>query len=822
MSRTVLSLVFLLTAAGPLATGAEGESARLEKEADDQFDELAAQIRHGRGWFRRVAATTYRSEALIPKTDRDPVDVALRRTEALLGHLRGTLPNGALAAEAARLEALTSRGAAADVTDVPARRDLHRAVCRLRRKLAFRNPLLNFEKILFVKRHRARANHMCDQYFGFMVVPGGGVCVLEGPFGASPTVRELVGGQAPTVCRNGRFRDKKLLPGGFLSPDLSYDGKTVLFAYTQAEPTHFKWSPRSTWHLFRVGADGTGLRQLTDGKVNDFDPCWLPNGRIVFISERRGGFGRCHARPVPLFTLHTMNADGGDIRTTSANEANEWHPSVDHNGLVVYTRWDYVDRGHNQAHHPWITTPDGRDARAIHGNFKPNQGTNPLMEMDLRAIPGSSRYVATAAAHHDQAYGSLVLVDPDIEDDDHMAPVRRITPETAFPEAERGGQQVYATAWPLDEDFYLCVYDAGRGGRGGKAGRYGIYLLDAFGNKELLYRDPKISCLSPIPLRPRRRPPVLSELVSPATPARWTSPAAVADGPGAPAEPPPATEQAAHVPVVVMNVYDGLLPWPKGTTIQALRIVQILPKSTPIHNVPFIGYGTDKGARAVLGTVPVEADGSAHFLLPAGRPVYFQVLDERGLAVQSMRSATYAHPGQPLACQGCHNRRHRAPAPARHVPQALRRAPSTIRPDVDGTNPFSFPRLVQPVLEKHCVGCHVKNPKKAPDLRRGDWARQQAKHYTSYRNLQKHAFFFAGRTGYGYDGWTSPRTIPGRCGARASRLFAMLEKGHNKLKLPPGDLHRITLWLDCQSDFFGSFDHAEAQCRGKVVKPPLE
>ncbi|MGB2823982.1 MAG: hypothetical protein WBF17_23585, partial [Phycisphaerae bacterium] len=762
------------------------------------FDELDRQIRDLQKWFQHVEATTYRAEALILEGDRDPVDIVLRRTEALLRHLKGKLPPGALADETSQLDALKRRGGATPVKDGRARFAVHQALCRLRRKIAFRNRLLSFDEVLFIKKHRSRRNHMCDQYFGFTAVIGGGVYVLkdpfgraqDGPFGTSPTVRDVL---AEATCRNGRFEGKKLVGGAFLSPDLSYDGKTILFAYTEAEPTQFKWSPRSTWHVFRVNVDGTGLRQLTDGKTNDFDPCWLPDGRIVFNSERRGGFGRCHERPVPIFALHTMNDDGGDIRTISLNESNEWHPSVDNSGMIVYTRWDYWDRGFNQAHHPWVTTPDGRDARVVHGNFRPNQGAAPLMEMDVRAIPGSNRYIATAAAHHNQAYGSLILIDPDVEDDDRMSPVRRITPEEAFPEAEGGGHQSYATAWPLDEDFCLCVYDAAATGGRGRGAGYGIYLVDAFGNKELLYRDPKISCLSPIPLRPRNKPPVVSHLARPAQPARWTSPVAVPDAPSQAKRPQPAPlETPPPVPVAVMNVYDGLLPLPEGTVLKQLRIVQVLPKSSPIHNVPFIGYGREKGARAVLGTVPVEADGSVHFVLPAGKTVYFQVLDERGLAVQSMRSSTYVHAGQRLTCQGCHDRRHRAPAQAKHVPLALRREPSRIKPDVDGSNPFSFPRLVQPVLEKHCLPCHMKNPQKAPDLRRGDWASQRTRHYTSYVNLQKHAFFY-GAIGYGYDGWTPPRTIPGKFGARASKLLAMLEKGHNKVKLPPEDLHRLTL-----------------------------
>jgi hypothetical protein len=242
--------------------------------------------------------------------------------------------------------------------------------------------------------------------------------------------------------------------------------------------------------------------------------------------------------------------------------------------------------------------------------------------------------------------------------------------------------------------------------------------------------------------------------------------------------------------------------------------MQVLPKTTPRANGPRIGYGDQKGARAVLGTVPVEQDGSAYFELPVGRPVYFQALDERGLAVQSMRSDTYVHPGETLVCQGCHQPRSFT-APGATAPLAMRRSPSKIRPDVDGSNPLSFPRLVQPVLDRHCTACHDKEPK-AADLKPGDWTKNAHRWYTSYANLRDVAFFWDGA------GWTSARTTPGHFGARASKLYALLTEGHYDVKLPPNDLHRVTLWLDSNSDFFGSYENTEAQARGEIVQPTLQ
>ena len=775
------------------------------KKLIDRFQK-DAQVR--KRW-QGIAAQTFQPEVLILVSDRDPTGIVLRRTNALLVHLKSMPKTPNLSAEETLLAQLKKDNTRIPIQDTDARYQLFQQILRLRRKIAFSNPLLDFDRILFIKRHflpatvtwgsDMRGNHMCDQYFGFHTIPGGGLFVLENPFEEKPIIRNIL---ADSVCENGRFKGKRLQPGGFLSPELSYDGNTTLFAYTEAEPTRYKWTKKSTFHIFKVNIDGSGLVQLTDGPVNDFDPCWLPNGRIVFISERRGGYGRCHPRPVPLYTLHSMNADGSKIIRLSHHEGNEWHPSVDNNGMVLYTRWDYVDRGNIQAHHPWITTPDGYDARAIQGNYGKSREARPIMEMDLQAIPDSHKYIATAAAHHGQAYGSLVLIDPRIKDDDAMAPLRRLTPEVPFPEAEirYSDGQVYATAWPLSEYFYLCVYDSDGSARRGTKNNYGIYLVDAFGNKELICRDPAISCLSPIPLRPRKKPPALAD--------------------GATEIPEQSTEPQKTSPVGVINVYNSRQSFSEDTIIKALRIIQLLPKTTPLINEPRIGYGNEKGARAVLGTVPVETDGSAYFSLPTGKSVYFQVLDERGLAVQSMRSDTYVHPGQQLLCQGCHEPRHCAPPLPERLPLAFRRPASKIQSDVEGSNPFSFPRLVQPVLERNCVACHEKEPT-AIDLRAGDWENKPDYRYTSYDNLREYALFFGGIRNE-YDPWTTPRTTPGRFGARASKLYQILKNGHYEVKLPKEDFHCITLWMDCNSGFFGSYENTKAQARGDIVQPTLE
>jgi len=873
LSRIGLLLVAAWAASAPgrlCAAPAADRQALLDRELDSDFQRLAKQMKQTAYW-KKVESTVFRREAMILAEDRDAADIVLRRTRALLEDLKTTGGElaGRLAAMENELADLEAEGKSVAVDRREDRRNLYTRVCKLRRRIAFANPLLDFRSILFATHRLAVPNHMCDQYFGCFARAGGSVCVLEDPFGPQPTVRDLLEGR---TVENGRLKGRSLEDGTFLQPALSYDAKTVLFAYCEcgrgtdkpAPRGWFKdpiWSNEMCYHVFRMGIDGSGLTQLTDGAWNDLHPVFMPDGRVLFMSERRGGFGRCHARPVPIYTLHAMDLGGLNMQRLSHHESNEWHPSIDNEGMILYSRWDYVDRGHNQAHHPWVTTPDGRDARAVQGNFKRNHDDNPDMELSCRAIPNSHRFVATAAPHHNQAFGSLIVVDPRVVDDDAMGPIRRLTPDCGFPETAEKGGMVYGTAWPLSEQYYLCVYSE-------KGDNHGIYLLDAFGNRELLHCEANIPCLGPVPVRPQPVPPIIPALSRPSRlvdkpewsevgdehalvygrtardddsadqAVRSAASAYPAGQPAGGSSGAPADRNDACASVGLVNVYDSFLSFPDGVRISALRIMHILPKSVAPHHHPQIGYGSETSARAVLGTVPVEADGSAWFRLPAGKAVYFQALDDRGCAVQSMRSATYVHPGETLVCAGCHENKAHAAARSRmgSVPLAFRRPPSDIQPDVDDSNPLSFPRLVQPILDKHCVACHTRNqdkPKPPPDLRPGALTAGRpagTDHkfgwYLSYRNLRPYAFHYGAprneKVEHQYDGWQPARTVPGKFGARASKLLAHLDKGHHDVKLTPEELRRLIVWLDANSDFYGAYENTPAQARREVVHPRIE
>ena len=426
----------------------------LRTEALMQFDRIEG-LRNGQIPKSKFATLdhVWHPEALYQTTytDTDPLDIVMRRTRALFDDL-SKLPEN----ETARFkdDLIRFEMTVRNTRDPEERKKVYMDLVQFRRELAFSNPLLDFDRILFVKhkknpRNEPFGDHMAGQYYGIHATKDNeGLFILENAFGDSPTANNLLEGKMPE--------------GAYLSPELSFDGNKILFAFTEAagyKPTvcaeedtagYYSYSgfessftDKNAWHIFSVNTNGTELKQLTHGVFNDFDPCWLPSGQIVFISDRRGGFGRCHmgydgGAPWFSYTLHRMNADGSKMERLSHHETCEWQPSILHDGMIVYTRWDYVDRGFYQAHHPWTTTPDGRNAIALHGNYPLNWYDRPCMEMEIRAIPGSQKLMALAAAHHGQTYGSIVIVDPNVDDNDAMSNVKIVTPDERFPESEYG------------------------------------------------------------------------------------------------------------------------------------------------------------------------------------------------------------------------------------------------------------------------------------------------------------------------------------------------------------------------------------------------
>ena len=672
------------------------------------------------------------------------------------------------------------------------------AARRLQRRIALTNPLLRGgDTVLFTKRVPGSFNHMSDQYYGWWSKPGGGLYLLHGLTTDSPTEE----------CITTAFKG----PGSFLRPMLSYDGSKVLFAWCRYYP-HLAAEPNKLdkanvpedafYHLFEMNLDGSGLRQLTHGKYDDFDGRYLPDGRLVFLSTRRGQslqagresaartlaqpdlpdcYVRCGGgpeRPVAVYTLHTMKADGTDLCAISPFEMFEWTPDITHDGSILYSRWDYIDRDNMPYMGLWAINPDGSNARAVFKNYT----RTPHCTFEAKPIPGSHKLIFTASGHHAQTMGSLVLLDPSAGTDG-TPPITRLTPEVPFPEIEGWPMTSYANPWPLSERFHLVAWGCegaqvpGPGGwdrwhavqrpHNGMA----LYLYDAgTRTRELLWADADISCGDPIPIRPRERPPVIASQL--------------------------ADETGREGRFLLADVYEGLANVPRGE-IKSLRVVAVPAKTHPTMNFPSIGVTHDDPGKCVLGTVPVEADGSAYFRVPSGVIVFFQALNARGVAVQTMRSVTYVQPGQTLSCIGCHEDRRQAPPV--HAALAAARQPSNLTAGPEGSWPLRFDRLVQPVLAARCVGCH--NPQ-ATNALAGRFDLRPAKAYDTLV-----AFGRPSLQDQVWEGYRRGFSVPGDGVAQKSALLRWLDD-HNRpcgLALDPDGRERLLTWMDTYAQRLGQF-----------------
>lgn len=696
-------------------------------------------------------------------------------------------------------------------------------VHRLRRAIVLAQPLADVGPLVFVKRVPSTMSHQLTQYYGYTARPGGGLFVLERP-GQSMRVRRLT---------------SSLPEGSYLHPEVSFDGDRIYFAFCPCDCAPNNWRDAEKlerwYHLYVMNADGSDVKRLTDGPYDDFSPRCLPSGKLLFVSTRRGGFHRCGRGPCYVYTLALAEADGSNPQPISFHETNEWDPSVLHDGRVVYTRWDYVDRNAVFYQQLWSAWQDGSNVRIYYGN----NTYNPVGTWETRPVPGSNKVMATAAPHHGMTAGSIILLDV-AQGVDGASPITRLTPDALFPEAESGlahgvpaekptrvddvlaktwGPQpqsqatrlkeipeqerrwpghCYRSPYPLSEKVFLTAYsyDRLRGEPGiNRPNMFGLYLCDAFGNKELLYRDPNLSSQWPVPLRVRPRPPV-REMVS-----QWAR----------------STPQRPEGTFFLKNVYES---WPKlpEVEVRQLRIVQVLPKTTPHANTPRVGAANASPGKQVLGTVPVERDGSAYFRVPARTPILFQALDARGRAVQTMRSLTYVQPGEQMSCVGCHESRTSISLEIGSA-LAINREPSPITPGPDGSKPLSYPLLVQPVLDRHCTRCHNAEKPEGKIVLTGE---PMGEFSRSYQALTRFVAYTA--WGMPHDNF-EPLTEPDRFGARASQLTRLLDQGHYDVRLSPDEWDRLVTWIDANALFYGTFNREEQarQLRGeRIAGPDLE
>ena len=614
-----------------------------------------------------------------------------RDMAARIGALKGS-PDLA-APTAALLDLEKKLGATPEAAE--SARTLYLAVRAVKRDIAFKNPLIDFDKVVLIDNPYPHGKpgdatdewgHEARHRNGFMAVSGGRLLVV----GLHP------GGDVANLLKDR--------PGSFWRPDVSFNGRKLLFS--------FQPEGERSYHLYECNADGSGVKQLTRGDYDDLDPVYLPDGKIAFCTSRQHSYVRC----MPMthsFAVARCDGDGKNIYILSANGEPEYLPSVLNDGRLVFTRWEYTDKALWRVQSLWTCDPDGCNVQTLWGS----QSVWPDVLTEARAIPGSSKIMFTGLGHHAWFNGTVGMIDP-AKGLNYPDGLYRLTRDVAWPEVGNGPHDpepladyhasgkffAYKTPYPLSEEYFLV--SAREGGHLYSGAHndwfFRLYLMDVYGNRELIYRG-QHNAYHAMPFKARQAPPAKADRV------KWPK-----IGAG---------EQPAPAVFYSNDVFENAPPVlrEKG---KFLRVIQMDPKTyTTWHKVvqhdgPAISVFQADGVKRILGTVPIEDDGSVNFEIPPGQSIFFQMLDAEGQAIYVMRSFANGMPGERRGCFGCHEtsmktRGIQASATYK-MGKALRKPAAKLRQPAWGAQEsVGYARFVQPVLDRHCGACHQKPGTKA-------------------------------------------------------------------------------------------------------------
>ncbi|MDP6637518.1 MAG: discoidin domain-containing protein [Phycisphaerae bacterium] len=523
--------------------------------------------------------------------------------------------------------------------------------------------------------------------------------------------------------------------GTFRDPTVHYDGKTILFSYRKGGTAPF--------HLYEIQSDGTGLKQLTFGIYDDIEACWLPDDSIVFVSGRSRRYVNCWVTQVA--TLYTCDRKGGKIRQISANIEHDNTPCVLPDGRVIFQRWEYVDRSQVHYHHLWSVNPDGTGQTVYFGNMRPGG-----VFIDPQPIPGSNRIVFINSPGHGRAeHAGYLCTVTDSNGPDDPKGIRKL---------HKSGN--FRDPWALSSDDFLAAQ-----------GRNLVHISGS-GALTVLYAHKEMELNEPRPLIPRKRERAIPSRID-------------------------LSKTTGTLILTDVTIGRNMAGVKKGQ-IKKLLILESLPK--PINytgSMEPTSYGGTFTLERVLGTVPVEADGSANFDVPANRALILIALDKQGRAVKRMQSFLSVMPGEVTSCVGCHEDRSTVPDPikARRL-AAMKRPPSRIAPRKGIPEVFDYPRDIQPILDKHCVKCHNSKKRDGGVLLTGD-----------HGPVYSHSYYTLSATWQFSDGRNIPKSNypPYGFGDPASPIMKMLRGEHYKARLSDNEVEVIRHWINCGAPYIGTY-----------------
>ncbi len=544
---------------------------------------------------------------------------------------------------------------------------------------------------------------------------------------------------------------------------LSYDAKKLLYSGVDLKS--------NTSQIFEMNIDGSETKRITPVQeaIDNYNAVYLPNGKLIFCSTASLNAVPCVGGKDYVGTLFEINQDGSAMRQVAFDQENDWYPWVKDNGRVMYSRWEYTDNSHYFTRILMEMNPDGTNNRSIYGSnsFWPNT------MFYAKQIPGHTNlFCAIVSGHHGVARaGELIVFDTNKGDFEADGAVQRITQrgkkiEPVIKDNYMSGKWPrFLHPYPLSKDFFLVSAQLN------SKQKWGLYLVDTYDNVIKLM-DSDRHLLEPIPVFARKRPPVIPDKRRP---------------------------DSKEATLFIQDIYagPGLKGIPRGT-VKALRIFTYgyAYRLTGGHDALAIEGGWD--TKRVLGTVPVEKDGSVMVTVPASLPLSIQPLDEKGQALQIMRSWLAAQPGEVVACIGCHEPSNMAPLTSRCI--AATKAPQKLTSwsKHGRLYGFGFNREIQPILDRYCVGCHDGNQKNGINL--ADTRELSWRYKSPWSDFTRHfpQSYIALHPYVRRPGPESDMHLltPMDFHASTSELIQMLNKGHHGVKLDKEAYKQLITWID--------------------------
>ena len=694
--------------------------------------------------------------------------------------------------------------------------ELYVKACQVRRGVRLASMIERYPKIVFASHkplggsHYAYTEGQSDAQSESNFTGGSRLCLLE---------MDGMYGKVKTLLKDdvGVIRD----------PDVSYDGERVLFAWKKSKRG-------DDYHLYEMKVSSGAVRQLTSGEgVADYEGVYLPNGDIVFNSSRCVQTVDCWWTEVS--NLYTCDGDGRFLRRLTYDQVHTNYPTVLDDGRVIYSKWEYNDRGQIYPQPLFQMNYDGTGQTEFYGN----NSYFPTSILHARGMPGSQKVVGIASGHHTMQAGKLIMIDTAKGRQENagvtlLAPVR----ETPAQIIDQYGQQGDLFQYPYaisDSEFLVSYCGDGWAGIGATFGdhnhrrkdlQFGIYYMRSDGGRELLAWDDELSCNRPVPMARRSKPAVRPSEVD---------------------------YRLGKGSYYMQDVYVGPgLAGVKLGTIKKLRVVGLEYRSAGI------GYNNNGGAaggalistpiaigngtwdvKVVLGEANIYADGSAFFEVPANVPVYFQAVDEDGHVAATMRSWSTLQPGEMFSCVGCHENKSEVPGAGRRITMAIRKGVQKLDGFYGGARGFSFIKEIQPILDEKCVSCHNDRSLKGPcglayeAKREGDDADADSKRsfslrgdkftldtsrrkwsdgYFSLTGAYKQGDCYRGRNSElvnWIDSQTGPSMLkPYSSGSAKSGLVDLLRDGHEGVEVTEEEIDLISCWIDLGVPYCG--DYVEA------------